>query len=135
MKGDEFLEVAKSLAAQADSGEAFYRTAVSRAYYGAFHLARGLLASMGFSVGRNHAIPLRWLMVCGEANAQETGKLLTDLQADRIKADYDLATSRFQQQDLAYEIKRLIAVCATEPARSAIKAGIEAYQRKIRGKP
>lgn len=141
MTGDDFLDVASSLAARPDSSEAFHRTAVSRAYYGAFHLARSLLSGMGFSVGRNHAIPLRWLIVCGEENAREAGKLLTDLQAERIKADYDLATTRFRQRKLAeefvalaYEIKRLVAACTSEPARSTIKAGIEEYQRKITGK-
>lgn len=142
MTGDDFLDVARSLAARPDSSEAFHRSAVSRAYYGAFHLARGLLSGMGFSVGRNHAIPLRWLMVCDEENAREAAKLLTKLQGERIKADYDLATPRFRQRklaeelvSLAYEIKRLIAACTSEPARSTIKAGIEAYQRKITGKP
>lgn len=142
MTGDDFLAVAASLLAQPDSPEAVGRTVVSRAYYGTFHLARGLLTDLGFSVGRDHALPARWLMICGEENAREAGKLLAELQGERIKADYDLATARFRQRklvqelvELAFEMQRLIRACQAEPARSAVKAGIEAYQRKIAGKP
>jgi uncharacterized protein (UPF0332 family) len=142
MTGDDFLAVAAALLAQPDSHEAVGRTIVSRAYYGAFHTARGLLADLGFSVGRDQALPARWLMVCGDENAREAGKLLSELQGERVKADYDLATPRFRQRNLvkelvarAFELQRLVSACRNEPARSAVKAGIEAYQRKITGKP
>jgi uncharacterized protein (UPF0332 family) len=41
MNPDEFLTLAEQLAGQ--PSEAARRSAVSRAYYGAFHLARGLV--------------------------------------------------------------------------------------------
>ena len=45
-----FLEVADELATGIHEG--FWRSAVSRAYYGAFHAARQLLVTCGFEVPR-----------------------------------------------------------------------------------
>lgn len=43
IKGEQFLEVAGKLAARPTASEAEQRSAISRAYYGAFHLARAFL--------------------------------------------------------------------------------------------
>jgi len=47
MDGSDFIALAGKLAAGPAAGEATYRTAVSRAYYGAFHIARSFLAELG----------------------------------------------------------------------------------------
>ena len=44
MKPRDFLDVADELS----DGEAHWRSAVSRAYYAAFHVARRLLIELGF---------------------------------------------------------------------------------------
>jgi hypothetical protein len=48
MDGSAFIVFASRLAVATASGPAGYRSAVSRAYYGAFHLARELLQEFGF---------------------------------------------------------------------------------------
>ena len=50
MTGADFLPLAHDLAAA--SSEPEWRTAVSRAYYTAFHVARQLLEDLGFRVPR-----------------------------------------------------------------------------------
>src|SRR5205823_8093654 len=50
MTGRDFLAVAIRLAAGAEEGD--WRSAVSRAYYAAFHMARSHLTDLGFSVPR-----------------------------------------------------------------------------------
>lgn len=52
MNPDDFVSLAGKLAANANADEATYRTAVSRAYYGAFHLAAAFLAELGFVAPR-----------------------------------------------------------------------------------
>jgi hypothetical protein len=48
MDGNDFIALAGKLAVAPAAGEATYRTVVSRAYYGAFHLARSFLVELGF---------------------------------------------------------------------------------------
>jgi len=50
MNWRDFLSLAAQLAG--DMAEADWRTAVSRAYYAAFHVARRLLADLNFTVPR-----------------------------------------------------------------------------------
>ena len=68
MTGSDFLPLANQLAAAATEPE--WRTAISRAYYAAFHVARQLLEELGFRVpwaDRAHAyltIALKQLRSC-----------------------------------------------------------------------
>lgn len=48
MTGDDFIQFAGKIAVLPSSDAAALRTAVSRAYYGAFHLAKELLRDLGF---------------------------------------------------------------------------------------
>ena len=48
MDGTEFIALAGKLVAVPAADEATYRTAISRAYYGAFHVARSFLVELGF---------------------------------------------------------------------------------------
>lgn len=48
MDPHEFLDVANALTVGTCQGE--WRSAVSRAYYAAFHLGRNILANAGFAV-------------------------------------------------------------------------------------
>jgi uncharacterized protein (UPF0332 family) len=50
MNGRDFLPLATQLAG--GTTEAEWRSAVSRAYYAAFHVARRLLSELGFTVPR-----------------------------------------------------------------------------------
>jgi len=74
MNGRDFLSLAVQLSA--DSTEASWRTAVSRAYYAVFHVARDLLAGLGFTVPYgDRAHTYLWLRLenCGDPNVESAG--------------------------------------------------------------
>src|SRR5262249_47755394 len=74
------------------SGEADWRTAVSRAYYAAFHVARCLFADLHFTVpraDRAHQYLVFRLSNCGESPVEFAGRDLETLRRLRNRADYD----------------------------------------------
>ncbi|MFL5243428.1 MAG: HEPN domain-containing protein [Gemmataceae bacterium] len=92
MNGRAFLTVADALILQ--TSEASWRSAVSRAYYAAFHVAQQLFHDLGFTVPRgDRAHGYLWLRLsnCGNSQVQIAGKDLKDLRGDRNWADYDLS--------------------------------------------
>lgn len=141
MTGSDFVDIAgKLLASASNPTPALCRTIISRAYYGAFHLARAYLRELGFSPGNNHRDTLHPVQVVSDVNAREAGKRLSDLQTHRIKADYDLSDTIChrvevvrEQVENAAEVRVFLDRCLQEPARSQIKAEIEAYQKRLRG--
>ena len=132
MTGDDFINLAGKLATSTD--EASLRSAVNRAYYGAFHLALAFLEDIERAVPRNanaHVQVARKLQSAGQADAYLAGSLLGDLHTERIKADYRLdhkqiGTSAFARicVETASEIQAALTRCRAEPARSEIKARI-----------
>lgn len=70
-----------------------YKTAATLAYSSAFHYARALLLCEGLEArthgGVIHLINLHF--VRSERLAPELGKILSDLQSDRERAEYDAA--------------------------------------------
>ncbi|HVC93643.1 MAG TPA: HEPN domain-containing protein [Pirellulales bacterium] len=140
---EEFVRLANRLALAASAGEVEWRTAVSRAYYGAFHLASALLESAGGSVPDNptaHAFVQRRLMECGQEDARQAGSLLKDLHSERRKADYKLKNAKAGTKEFAlYSLETAerfcsaLAACASAPNLSRIKVGIEEYERKLDG--
>jgi uncharacterized protein (UPF0332 family) len=91
MNGRDFLPVARMLAA--GSGEAELRSAVSRAYYAAFHAARDLLDSLRFAVpraDRAHEYLYRRLNNCGLGLIVTAGRTLHSLRTRRNHADYEV---------------------------------------------
>ena len=129
MTGADFITLAEKLAASGD--EVSLRSAVSRAYYGAFHLAREFLESIQRPVPRNanaHGQIARQLQHSQHPDACRAGSLLADLHSDRIRADYRLdypqaGTELFAKRCLktAREIQTAISACQDEPARSEIR--------------
>jgi hypothetical protein len=79
--GDDYIAVAERLLLSKNAKEADYRSAVSRAYYGAFHLASDFLSSLGFAVPRGAAahgwIP-QALLSAAHPEATDAGRLLRD---------------------------------------------------------
>lgn len=140
MTGDEFIGLAGKLAVGAASGEAAYRSATSRAYYGAYHLAISLLADLSYSLPANangHVFAQRVLTGSDHPAARQAGFLLGDLHTDRIKADYKLqnsaaGTQRFAKLrvEAAIAIQTGLSSYAIEPARSELAAAIAAYLQK-----
>src|SRR5579864_8909142 len=89
-----FLEVAWSLLEE--HREAEWRSAVSRAYYSAFHVSRQLLNECGFAVPRaDQAHAYLWLRLsnAGHPDVQKAGAQLSFLRQERNKADYDIERS------------------------------------------
>src|SRR2546423_12057716 len=86
----DFLPLADTLAN--GTTEAEWRSACSRGYYAAFHVARKLLLSLGFRVPQaDRAHGDLWLRLsnAGVADVQRAGRLLNDLRRERNRADYD----------------------------------------------
>src|SRR5262245_28965489 len=97
MTGREFLVVAGLLATRAT--EADWRTAISRAYYAAFHTAREYMTRIRFRVpAGEQAHAYLWLRMSntGDSKLDAVGRLLRDLRGRRNNADYDLARPRSQ---------------------------------------
>ena len=91
MKPVDFLDLAEHLLSHGT--EAALRTAVSRAYYGAFHRAVLLIREMGVAlpIGPESHQKVRFcLMEAGDASSLYAGDMLQSLRQDRNVADYDL---------------------------------------------
>lgn len=137
----EFIRLAGKLCVLGNADEAAFRTAASRAYYGAFHIAERFLDDLGFPVPRNenaHGFLRLQLMGSGHTMATSAGAILGELYRARVKADYDLTDVRFRNAEFArliveraHELKSLLDQCRLEPERSGIHQGIIRYQEKL----
>src|SRR2546430_2125875 len=73
--------------------EVDWRTAVSLAYFAAFHVARQLLRDLGFEVPRAdlaHAYLWMRLFNCGQPDVRIAGSNLNELRRTRNLATYEL---------------------------------------------
>lgn len=139
--GQAFIQLAGKLAATAAADEATGRSAVSRAYYGAFHLALAFLRELAISVPANayaHAAVQRYLIASGQSDVQQAGMSLASLHSDRIRADYRLDDPRFEdvrfaklKVALAHEVRSALEKCLRDENKPLIKAGIVAYRQRI----
>jgi hypothetical protein len=139
MTGDDFLKLAIDLFAKSRSpSEALCRTIVSRAYYGAFHVARSYLTGLGFPETDKHRFLADCLQASGEPSVVRAGDLLRILATARGRADYDLTkphvVKQVQQSDYlkdvierSHTVTQLISQAASEPAKALAKAGIAAF--------
>jgi uncharacterized protein (UPF0332 family) len=140
MNPREFLDVADDLIA--GSREADWRSAVSRAYYAAFHVARDLLLQCGFDVPRGdqaHIYLSRRLANSGHPDVENAGNDLNFLRALRNRADYDLDVPLLHAtasgQVLAAET--IIQLLETVPSAPAVQIQItdtmKIYERDVLG--
>ncbi len=137
MNWRDFLSLAVQLAA--GTGEADWRTAASRAYYAAFHVARQLLSDLGFVVPRADAahryLSLR-LSNCGETTLEASGRNLETLRRLRNRADYDTRPP-FPSNEaeaavrLAENIIQVLDGALHEPTRTTITDAIRNYERHV----
>lgn len=142
MDGKDFIALAGKLAAVPSADEATYRTAVSRAYYGAFHVARTFLVELGFEPVRNanvHAYVRRHLSGSGDADAVLASELLDDLQSARNRADYRLddpeVGTRAHAMLIVERAQLVISAvdsCRADEARETIRQAIAEYEQRIR---
>jgi len=144
MRADDFIEFAGRVAGLGAAGA---RSAVSRAYYGALHLAAALLEELGVPLpaGRTHGIVPILLQNSGDDDARIAGRLLSDLHSDRIKADYrlknvDVETLRFAMLcvERAHEIRALLDAfrvhCEVADTRRQVQAALQARAEAMTGR-
>jgi uncharacterized protein (UPF0332 family) len=133
----EYLTPAATLAAGTTRAE--WRTAVSRAYYAAFHVARDLLISLGFRAPQgDRAHGYLWLRLAnaGVGAVQAAGNYLNLLRRERNRADYDghvavsqaMAANEVQN---ARDIIQALDAAAVEPVRTQITDAMKVYERHV----
>jgi len=133
----DYFTLAVTLAAGKTEAEG--RSAVSRAYYAAFHVARELLLSLGFRVPRaDRAHAYLWLRPAnaGVADVTLAGNRLNSLRGERNRADYDSRSSLTQvaaanEVTNAEEIIRALDAAAVEPVRTQITDAMKVYERDV----
>ena len=99
MQGQEFISVARALLNRLDD-PAFVRSAISRAYYGAFHYAKHALRRFDCPhTAANHKHPDKWQALSNAPvhKVKEAGQKLSDLYEQRRKADYDMGNGAVQR--------------------------------------
>lgn len=141
MDGEEFMLLAGKLAAGAAADEASMRTAVSRAYYGAFHLARRFLEDIGCTppaMANVQVFVQHYLHGSGHPDACRVASFLADLHAARNRADYQLSNRQVGTRpyailnvETAHNIRAALLLCREDAARAAIQSGIADYRRRI----
>ena len=142
MSGEEYIALAGRLVTSTALGspEARFPTAASRAYYGAYHLAVAVLTTWGLKVKQNaygHQEVYNLFWGSGHAEARKVASLLDDLRTERIKADYRMDDSRFQEPrtammcvEMAEDAKRYLENCRSDAV--AIQEGIQQWRLATR---
>src|SRR5262245_15254998 len=136
MNGRDFLVTARRMAGTSD--EADWRSAASRAYYAAFHVARDLLSGLRFRTpraDRAHEYLYRRLNNCGEPVAVRAASLLHALRTLRNLADYDVGVP-FPVQDAHRSISDSGGVVQildglTPAERTRITDAVKLYEQQI----
>jgi uncharacterized protein (UPF0332 family) len=127
MDGRDLIAVAAHLTQNAALGkaEARFRSAISRAYYGAFHLVAQFLAEHHRPVRENHTGHHEAhgvLLGIGILEAVQAARILNDLRSQRNGADYRLSAKGFDSQadamarvEAAETIRILLEKCNQNP--------------------
>jgi len=139
MNGEDFITLAGRLAAAPYADEATYRTAVSRSYYGAFHVVRRFFDALALGSSHDHGEFQRCLIQSGHSRAVLAGRFLNDLHSHRVKADYDLSNAAVATASNARECVEVASdICLLldqldAAERLLIKTGVENYRQRIAG--
>lgn len=139
MEGKDFFEFARKLVQMRT--EPALRSAISRAYYAAYHCCLQLLRALGFQFGKDssaHEKVAAYLNNSAITEIELAGKELNYLRRRRNHADYDLALKDFQDHIACQaDIARAQAVIlqlekySKEPLRTQLKNGLRAYDAII----
>lgn len=144
MEPREFIDFSGQIAARANTGAAGARSAVSRAYYGAFHAAAQFLEEIGCGVpanGHSHNLIPQCLQNALNDDLKTAGSLLSDLRTERNRVDYRLSQPRCESfpyariaVETAVRIQRLIEavladVRADEALLEKIQVSINEYRK------
>jgi uncharacterized protein (UPF0332 family) len=139
MEGKEFFALAQKLAQMRT--EPALRSAVSRAYYGAYHCCLQLLREFGLQFSKDasaHEKVAAYLNNAAINEIQATADTLTHLRRRRNSADYDIASKEFQNHvDCQLELARAQSIILEiekyhqEPFRTQLRNGLRNYHAKI----
>jgi uncharacterized protein (UPF0332 family) len=141
MNAEDFIAFAENVLPAQPQGAAC-RSVISRAYYGAFHLANSLLADQGITTDHNHGHLQHDFLYSANALSCEIGVLLQELHSTRVEADYRLRNRRTENPSLANETlesaKRVLVNTTQlrrmfhDPAvRQAFIDAVAAYRKKV----
>lgn len=86
----DYLKLAEALV-EAETTEAYLRTAISRAYYAAFHAAKQRAEhTLNTSTPRfrSHRWTIDFFLSSPRSHDRHIGRILQRLKKDRVKADY-----------------------------------------------
>jgi uncharacterized protein (UPF0332 family) len=136
MDARDFLALSRQLASA--TTEAAWRSAVSRAYYATFHVARLLMEDLQFAVpqaDRAHAYLWLRLANCGEPGVQQAAYTMNELRGYRNRADYDLGRALRQAlaQTQVQQAGRIIQILDAlgKPTRGQIRDEMKKYERNV----
>lgn len=104
------------------------RTAVSRAYYAAFHVASDVLEGLGFRLDKGaaaHGKASQYLLNSGDTALARVGSQLSDLHGKRIDADYRLGNTIIETRNTAVAL-----VAQAHSMIQALDQGIDERRRE-----
>jgi hypothetical protein len=135
MNPNEFLDLAVRLSNGA--GEAERRSAISRAYYGAFHAGRLLIEACDVVVPQSaegHRVVIWCLQNSHDAELETAGRKLDSLRTIRNQADYrldqrDFADANFIQVQMRRARDIADAVRVANAKIDAIRAAVRDYAK------
>lgn len=141
----DFISLALRLSSSVQESE--LRTAISRAYYGAFHAARMLVEECGVRFPRKELLGAdihRKVRFClahaGDDDVVLIVNRLDSLRERRNEADYDLTSDKFStahSNNLKTNVRNAVQVVdalqryRVEPALSALRENVRAYARDV----
>jgi len=143
--GDHLIEYAAKLAAKAVATETEQRSAISRAYYGAYHLARAFLKELGVARADHQQVKI-CLLTSGNAEAAKAGDQLAqpgecrrhaDYHIDRPLAPQGMDPPAFvrKQVESARRVGELLRKCRDVAVLAAIKSRIEEFLKTGKAGP
>jgi uncharacterized protein (UPF0332 family) len=143
----DFVRLASTMSVAMPIDPARCRTAISRAYHGAFHCASEALAVLGVPIGRGssaHGRASRLLQASGDNALKAAGDFLQDLHRLRIVADYRMSAApeveTVESARVAVEKARRIVdhlddLLADPTRRAQATATIRANYQAVTGSP
>ena len=133
----DYLVLAEELSLRTSA--ACWRTAVSRAYYSAFHRTREFLANLGFRTRQSdqaHAGLYRRLSSSNVRELNEAARLLMELRRIRNQADYEFnkalpKTEAIKSIDHATQIFEMLDGHCEPESLVSMTDTIRAYERDV----
>lgn len=141
MNGSDFITVASGIASN-NACPAGYRSAVSRSYYGCFHLAKATLNGFGWYCPKGNNNEHQWVqrhfLNCATTDFMALGKALENLHGSRKQADYDLhvVAANGEPNALASiaRAKKLeadLSAASTGASGTALRKEMETYRKNV----